>query len=309
MLSVPLHCLNSEGGEKSGRMRSPHSDHVRIHQTGSTAKWNLTQDAEQWYCACRGVGPTFTSSAFRVVCDTVHYTVLQATVLLNGGLVLPNMLYMSGETSVYHVGFCVVYHVVYHEGCTNPQPQREILWFQRAIGQTLPNTQRKAERFCTRNPDKKVLVTCEMIQVEAGHITNEEGTSRTQFRTDWPWMTWFGFMRSNGLAPWRRTAITQKLPKACEEKVLAFLQVFSSLRTRHHYVFRQIGNTDQTLLFLDVANNMTVLVKGNWNVSLLSSSLADNAKLRSYVVFKKKMLPKWAASKRCHRLRKWRRFH
>ncbi|KAL1472806.1 hypothetical protein MTO96_039090 [Rhipicephalus appendiculatus] len=65
-----------------------------------------------------------------------------------------------------------------------------------------------------------------------------------------------------------------------------------------------IGNADQTPVYFDMASNTTVSVKGERDVNLLTtgneklrftvmlSCLADGTKLRPYIVFKRKTMPK-----------------
>ncbi|KAL1432591.1 hypothetical protein MTO96_013063 [Rhipicephalus appendiculatus] len=82
----------------------------------------------------------------------------------------------------------------------------------------------------------------------------------------------------------------------------------------HHQTSRSlvlIGNADQTPVYFDMASNTTVSVKGERDVNLLTtgneklrftvmlSCLADGTKLRPYIVFKRKTMPKEASLAVC----------
>jgi hypothetical protein len=52
--------------------------------------------------------------------------------------------------------------------------------------------------------------------------------------------------------------IAQKLPDACEGKLVSFQKYALKVRQQHGYLLGQIGNADQTLVFLDMLESITV---------------------------------------------------
>ncbi|KAH7958751.1 hypothetical protein HPB49_004450 [Dermacentor silvarum] len=111
-------------------------------------------------------------------------------------------------------------------------------------------------------------------------------------------------MKRAGFSLRRRTSVCQKLPATYEEKVLTFHRHFLRLRDSRRYLLGQIGNADQAPVYFDVTSNTTVSVKGARDVNLLTtgneklrftvmlSCLADGTKLRLYIAFKRKTMPK-----------------
>jgi uncharacterized phage-like protein YoqJ len=56
----------------------------------------------------------------------------------------------------------------------------------------------------------------------------------------------------------RRMTIAQRLPEVYEEKLVTFQKYVLKLRKQHEYLFGQIGNADQTLVFFDIPKSTTV---------------------------------------------------
>ena len=63
------------------------------------------------------------------------------------------------------------------------------------------------------------------------------------------------FMRRSGLSLRRHTAICQKLPTDFEEKLVNFQQHVIMLRKRGNFLMGQIGNADETPIWLDMPRN------------------------------------------------------
>ncbi|KAH7959420.1 hypothetical protein HPB49_010997 [Dermacentor silvarum] len=88
------------------------------------------------------------------------------------------------------------------------------------------------------------------------------------------------------------------------EKVPAFHRHFLKLRDSRRYLLGQIGNADQTPVYFDMTSNTTVSVKGASDGNLLTMGnedlrftvkllcFADGTKLRVYILFKRKTMPK-----------------
>lgn len=69
------------------------------------------------------------------------------------------------------------------------------------------------------------------------------------------------FMNRKGLSLCRRT-MSQCLPVEYEEKLLAFQHFIIKMRREHKYIPSQIGNADQTPVWFDALENITVEAKG-----------------------------------------------
>lgn len=165
-----------------------------------------------------------------------------------------------------------------------------------------PELEAKLAAYVTELRDRSLLVTCEMVTEKARLFALEAGIPRSRFKASRSWAS--KFMKRAGFSLRRRTSVCQKLPSAYEEKVLAFHRYFLKLRDSRQYLLGQIGNADQTPVYFDMASNTTMSAKGAREVNLLTtgneklrftvmlSCLADGTKLRPYVVFKRKTIPK-----------------
>ncbi|KAE8737973.1 hypothetical protein FOCC_FOCC016556, partial [Frankliniella occidentalis] len=119
-------------------------------------------------------------------------------------------------------------------------------------------------------------------------------------------------MKRNNLSVRRRTTIAQRLPQDYEEKLLKFQrQVLRrsnayviALRRRNNPLPGQIGNADQTPLYLGMPSRTSVDTKGKKSISIKTTGnemtrftvmlaiTADGRKLPPYVVFKRLTVPK-----------------
>ncbi|KAM7295706.1 pogo transposable element with KRAB domain [Ixodes scapularis] len=111
-------------------------------------------------------------------------------------------------------------------------------------------------------------------------------------------------MHRAGFSLRRRTSICQKLPAQYEEKLLAFQRHVIAQRKKRNYLIGQIGNADETPIFLDTPSNYVVDVRGSKEVRLRSTGnektrvtamlacMADGHKLPPFLIFKRKTLPK-----------------
>jgi hypothetical protein len=107
-------------------------------------------------------------------------------------------------------------------------------------------------------------VTRETIRMKALEIATHLKIPRQDFKASNGWAV--RFMRRKGLALRRRTTLVQKLPTDYVEKLIAYQRHIINLRRKHDYLLRQIGNTDETLVFFDMPANITVDTKGSKSV-------------------------------------------
>uniref|UniRef100_A0A8C4STC8 HTH CENPB-type domain-containing protein n=1 Tax=Erpetoichthys calabaricus TaxID=27687 RepID=A0A8C4STC8_ERPCA len=145
-------------------------------------------------------------------------------------------------------------------------------------------------------------VSTEMIQMKACDIAKERGILITQFKASRGWIT--RFMRRNGLSIRHRPTISQCLPDAYEEKLLAFQKYIIQLRHQKTYLMGQIGTADQTPVYFENPSNTTVNAVGDKSVpvrtggrekqwcTVMLTILVDGKKLPPYVIFKWKTLLK-----------------
>jgi hypothetical protein len=87
------------------------------------------------------------------------------------------------------------------------------------------------------------------------------------------------------------------MPKDFDNKIIAFHKFVIGLRKINSYLLSQIGNTDQTPLYLDMPTNTTIEGKGEKSVIIRRSGcekqhctvmlavIADGRKLPPYVIF------------------------
>ena len=132
----------------------------------------------------------------------------------------------------------------------------------------------------------------------------EHGIYRHVFKASRGWVD--RFMRRNGLSLQRHTAVCQKLPTEFEEKQGNFQRHVIMLRKRGSFLMGQIGNADETPIWLDMPRNYTVEQKGVKQVLIQTSSCekqrirvmlgitADRHKLPPFLIFKRKTPPKTA---------------
>ncbi|KAL1419890.1 hypothetical protein MTO96_004643 [Rhipicephalus appendiculatus] len=148
----------------------------------------------------------------------------------------------------------------------------------------------------------KLAVNIELLQAKAREIARDKGIEQAVFKASKHWVS--RFMRRAGFSLRRRTSISQKLPESYEELLVSFQRHVISLRKAVSFQLGQIGNADQTPVYLDMPSALTVHEKGSRQVTVRStgnektrvtvmlSCTADGHKLPPYVVFKRKTLPK-----------------
>ncbi|KAL1421128.1 hypothetical protein MTO96_023435 [Rhipicephalus appendiculatus] len=107
-------------------------------------------------------------------------------------------------------------------------------------------------------------------------------------------------MKRKGFSLCRRTSICQKLPEEFENKLV------NQLREQKNYMMGQIGNANETPVWLDMPSSTTITQRGAKDVKLLSTgnehsrftvmlaSTADGRKLPPFVIFKRKTMLKEA---------------
>jgi hypothetical protein len=94
------------------------------------------------------------------------------------------------------------------------------------------------------------------------------------------------------------------MPKDFDDKIIAFHKFVIGLSKNNSYLLSQIGNANQTPLYFYMPTNTTIKGKGEKSVIIHTSGCkkqrctvmlaitADGRKLLSYVIFKRKTMPK-----------------
>ncbi|KAE8743779.1 hypothetical protein FOCC_FOCC009610 [Frankliniella occidentalis] len=75
-------------------------------------------------------------------------------------------------------------------------------------------------------------------------------------------------MKRKGLSVGRRTTIAPKLPQDYKEKLTRFQRFVITLTKRSNHLPGQIGNADQTTLYLDMPSRTSVEEKGKKSVTI-----------------------------------------
>lgn len=137
--------------------------------------------------------------------------------------------------------------------------------------------------------------------MKALDIARSKGIPATVFKASNGWIR--RFMNRKNLSLRRRTTMCQRLPEEYGEKLLSFQKFVIKKRREHAYLLSQIGNADQTPVWFDAPENVTVEAKGKKSVQVLTTGAerqrctvmlcitADGRKLPPYVVFKRKRVP------------------
>lgn len=111
-------------------------------------------------------------------------------------------------------------------------------------------------------------------------------------------------MKRNGFSLRRRTTICQKLPLDYEDKLVKFQQYVMELQRKSHYAPGQIGNVDETPVYIDMPRTCTVNEVGarevrvrttgyeKQRVTVMLCVTADGRKLPPYIILKRKNMPK-----------------
>src|SRR4051812_11534078 len=105
-------------------------------------------------------------------------------------------------------------------------------------------------------------------------------------------------MRCHKLSNHRRTTVSQRLPEDLIEKQHEFLNFILYCRIQYDYPLELIENMNETPLFFDMPNNMTVEETGASTVSIRTTSyeksnftvvlcyMANGKKLSPLIIFK-----------------------
>ena len=137
-------------------------------------------------------------------------------------------------------------------------------------------------------------------------------------KVSFPLQCWcYNFMKRHSLSVRRKTSIAQRMTRDYEDKLLEFQKFVINLRKRNGYDISNIANADQTPLTFDLPSNQTIDFKGASSVTMKSTgneknrfnimlgAYGDGTKMRPYIIFKRKTLPKnikWpkGVEVRCH---------
>lgn len=165
-----------------------------------------------------------------------------------------------------------------------------------------PELEEKLASFIEERRDRGLAVSTEMTQLEALRLAREQDIPRNSFRASRGWLQ--RFMKRQGFSIRRRTTLCQRLPEAYEEKLMSYQRYVIDLRKKHDYLISQMGNADQSPVYFEMPLDTTLQKTGSKSVSILTGgntklrctvmlcALADGTKLRPYVIFKRKTLPK-----------------
>jgi hypothetical protein len=104
-------------------------------------------------------------------------------------------------------------------------------------------------------------VSMEMLQFEGSTLARKHNISVTEFRVSYGWLR--RLMARRDLTIRSPTTIAHRLPEAYEEKLVTFQKSVLKLRKEHVYLLGQIGNADQTLVFLTCLNPQQLTVPAN----------------------------------------------
>ena len=107
-------------------------------------------------------------------------------------------------------------------------------------------------------------------------------------------------MKRYNLAYRRQTHMAQKKEEELSEKISNFLRFVIKLRKSKGYELSEIGNMDETPIWMDMPGNYTIEPRGTKTVSLVTTShektrftvklaaMADGTKLKPLVLFEGK---------------------
>lgn len=163
-----------------------------------------------------------------------------------------------------------------------------------------PLLEDELEEFVKGKRKNALPVTAKDIRMKALEIATRYGL--TTFKASRSWID--KFMRRKGFSLRRRTTICQKLPPDFEQKLVSYQGYLLFLRKKYQFLLSQIGNADETPIWLDMPRNYTVNEIGSRQVPIKTSGYekqrvtvmlcitADGHKLPPYIIFKRKTIPK-----------------
>lgn len=141
---------------------------------------------------------------------------------------------------------------------------------------------------------ENLRITCSAIQRRALELAQEQGNE--EFLASRGWLQ--KFFKRYCLSIRRRTTVSQRLPAELVPRVVSFIIKTRKLRMMRNYSLSNIGNMDETSLWLDMPGETTVSRTGERTISIGTTShnkgrftvilaaMADGRKLKPYVVFK-----------------------
>lgn len=165
-----------------------------------------------------------------------------------------------------------------------------------------PTIEKDLAEFVRKRRGQFLPVHAELVQLKARELAREAGVPRDTFKASRSWVQ--KFMRRAGFSLRRRTSICQKLPAEYEEKLLQFQRYVLKMRRDRNYPIGQIGNADETPIFLDIPAGYVVDTRGTKEVRVRSTGnertrvtvmlacMADGRKLPPFLIFKRKTLLK-----------------
>lgn len=165
-----------------------------------------------------------------------------------------------------------------------------------------PELEAEVAEFIREERKNGFSVTCDGIREKANAVAKRLDIPRNVFRASRGWVQ--RFMKRQGFSIRRRTTICQKLPQDFEQKVINFQRYVTDLRRKKGFLMGQIGNADETAVYLDMprpttvnevgAKEVTIRTTGHekLRVTVMLCITADGRKLPPYLILKRKTLPK-----------------
>ena len=84
------------------------------------------------------------------------------------------------------------------------------------------------------------------------------------------------FSQRHRPALWRRTSVSQKLPKQLEEKLSGFYEMYAKFLKIGKHILTLVGNLDKTRVFLDMVPNKSFENRGSKSVTVRKSGFKKN---------------------------------
>ncbi|KAG0422338.1 hypothetical protein HPB47_001841 [Ixodes persulcatus] len=166
-----------------------------------------------------------------------------------------------------------------------------------------PDLEEKLGKFVRERTGQFMLVNVEIIRLEVRELAQEAGLSHDTFKASRSRIQ-KSMRRTGFFSLRRRISICQKPPAKYKNKLTAFQRHAIALRRHRNYIIGQIGNADETLLFLDVPTNYIEDIHGTKEVRLgtmgnektrvtsMLACTADGQKLPPFLISKRKTIPK-----------------
>ena len=157
-----------------------------------------------------------------------------------------------------------------------------------------PDIDDQVHSWVTERREAGCRVTGGAIRKEALRLHRLKGSQSFKASDGW----YDKFMKRYNLAQRRQTHMSQKKEEELSEKMSNFLRFVIKLRKSKGYELSEIGNMDETPIWMDMPGNYTIEPRGTKTVSLVTTghektrftvklaAMADGTKLKPLVLFK-----------------------